>query len=238
MELFWTIALFLVPLSVAMNLYHTYKNRGKVKEYKEPTWLEKKPFYRYVKLVFFTRVRYREWTVIFQFSFWISVFLLVTWFIDLIARPAIPLNQLQFSEGIVESIQLNKKTSDKLILKSSDRKTHVFSTQLREDLKNRLLGQRIQVWYHTSFNVFAPYEDWIYQLYLHDKPLNERWKYNYEKDLREQKEAIIFMIKLIVVALGSIVMLWTFNRKELPIHRLTRMKLRKLEERRKIKWQW
>ena len=226
MEFFWTIVPFIAIALLALQAYKYHTDKNKKEEIIAPSWVEKQPLYKYIKLVFITRVIYRQWTVIFYLSLWITFLALFITLNIYISTPAIPLNKMQISEGKVQAIYLNKKSSDKLVLETENGNKKIFATSMNEQIKEKLLGEKIKVWYFNVYRIFH-FEDTIYQIYINNKPLNKHWNYSYKIHKENKKQMMHLIIKLLIGVLLSIFFLWFFNRKELPIHRLNRIKYKR-----------
>lgn len=220
METFWTIIPFITPLLIILIVYKRSKNKEKVQKI---SWLEKQSFYKYVKLVFFTRVKYRPWTMLLHFSFWISILLFYITINIYISTPAVPLTQMKVLEGNVREIYLNKKSSDILVLHISNGTEKMLATSMNKQERQSLLGKKIKIWYFNVYNMFH-FEDTIYQIYINNKPLNKHWAYSYAIHVENKKKMMSFIIRVLFIAFLSAFFLWFFNKQELPIHRFNRIK--------------
>ena len=223
METFWTLIPFVVVLLIAINLYETYKNRGKEKIQKL-SWIEGQSFFKYLKLVFVTRVNLRPWTAV----WYIPLFFATVLSLNLINNirhsiyPPLPLEKMQTQQGIIQSIIKRKKMDDLLVLKTN--------SGLREEYAYRLYGsadkyidQNVTIYYSRGFSSLFSIDNRIYQITTNDTKLILD-PYNYIWSLRANKNSWNFTQYCFFIAIFSLFMIWIPNRNELPIHRLNRMK--------------
>lgn len=231
MELFWKIIPFIIPLLIMIVAYQQYKNKGKeISTAKKPSWLERQPWYQYIKLVFYTRVFYRQWTAIWHVPLFFSI---VFGFGTLVSNltyliyPPLPLEKMQKQQGVIESVVIRKKMDDLLILRNSNGVQESYAYRLYGS-DNKYLDQNVTVFYSKGFSSLFSMDNIIYQIITNDThTILDPLPYDYERVLQLQRSFWKFTKYCFYVAIFSAFMIWIFNRKELPIHRLNRMKLHK-----------
>ena len=225
METILIIAPFALFYLIALQIYRT--NKTKTVKGKENTWLQKQKAYKYIKLIFFTRgLNNRKWTLLLYIP--LSLYLVIGLYELMIyySYPAIPPNKMKTIEGTVETISFNRSGPDTITLTKNDGTIKKVYSSIDKDIQSRLLGKHVQVWYASHFNVFYFY-DKVYQLYVDEKPFikyGREWVYSYEKHLKNKKIQFDDMLDTFAkIAVFSFI-IWFLNRKELPIHRLNRVK--------------
>jgi hypothetical protein len=225
MELFWMIIPFITPLLIIIVAYQQYKNKG-ISTYKKLSWLERQPLYQYIKSIFFTRVYYRQWTAIWHVPLFFSI---IFGFGTLIANltyviyPPLPLEKMQKQQGVIESIVIRKKMDDLLILRNSNGVQESYAYRLYGS-DNKYLEQNVTVFYTKGFSSLFSIDNIIYQV-TNNSTKEILDKYDYERVLQKHRSFWKFTKTCFYIAMFSAFMIWVFNRKELPIHRLNRMKL-------------
>lgn len=231
MDNFFSILPFLVPLLVLYTLYKQYKDKkaGIVQEKRKVSKLNKYGWFRYIKLVFGTRVMYRQstaiWFVPLGFSF---VFGMGTFYINLthLVYPPIPLEKMITEKGIIKSIVKRRKMDDLLILTTEDGKDKEFAFISWTGEEKTLLNQSVRVWYSKGMSSAYTVDNIIYELTRNGKTIR-KYPYDYEHRLGTQKSAWVFTKYCLYTTLFSLLMIWIGNRKELPVHRLGRIKVNK-----------
>ncbi len=231
MDNFFIIIPFLVPLWVLYTLYKQYKDKkeGKVKETKKVSKLNKYAWFRYIKLVFGTRVWYRQstaiWFVPLGFAF---VFGMGTFYINStrLIYPPLPLEKMITEKGIIKSIVLRKKMRDLLILTTEDGKDKKFGFASFAGEVDTLPNQSVKVWYARGMSSAYTVDNIIYEITKDGKTIR-KYPYDYEHRLETRKSFWSFAKYCLYIALFSLSMIWIGNRKELPIHRLGRIKFNK-----------
>lgn len=237
MELFWIILPFLIPLIIVAGMYRDYKNQDVIKVEK-PSWLEKQSFYQYIKLVFYTRPQhYRPSSLIWYYPMVICLFFGVGSFgihISEAIYPPSPLEKMQTQQGIIESITLRKKMADLLILRRYDGVREEYAYRTTHDRIPLCVDKNVTVYYSKGFSSLFSIDNQIYQIVTNDThTILDLFPYDYERALKFKKGAWTFTRYLFYIAAFSAFMLWRANYKELPIHRLNRMKLNKKDKGRK-----
>jgi hypothetical protein len=231
LEFFWKTIPFLVPILIMVIAYQQYKNRGnEISKDKKPSWLEQQQWYQYIKLVFFTRVFYRQWTAIWHVPLFFSI---IFGFGTLIANltyviyPPLPLEKMQKQQGVIESIVKRKKMDDLLILRTNDGVQKSYAYRLYGS-ESKYLNQNVTIFYTKGFSSLFSTDNVIYQVASNNtKEILD--KYDYERVFQNHRSFWKFTKTCFYIAMFSAFMIWIFNRKELPIHRLNRIKLHKIK---------
>jgi hypothetical protein len=211
MDNFFSILPFLVPLLVLYTLYKQYKDKkaGIVQEKRKVSKLNKYGWFRYIKLVFGTRVMYRQstaiWFVPLGFSF---VFGTVTLYINLthLIYPTLPLEEMTRENGKDKQFAFDSFAGEVDILPK--------------------LNQSVKVWYAKSMSSAYTVDNIIYEITKDGKTIRE-YPYDYEQRLEMDKSWWNFTKYCLYISLFSLLMIWIGNRKELPVHRLGRIKVNK-----------
>jgi hypothetical protein len=204
------------------------QDKEKVKEKKKVSKLNKYGWFRYIKLVFGTRVLYRQstaiWFVPLGFSF---LFGIVTFYINLthVIYPPLPLEEMSTEKGVIKSIVKRRKMDDLLTLTTKDGKERefAFNSSLGEDT---LVNQNVTVWYKKGMSSAFTVDNIIYEITRDGKTIRTN-PYDYEHRVGTQKSAWTFVKYCLYTTLFSLLMIWIGNRKELPVHRLGRIKFNK-----------
>lgn len=231
MELFWKILPFLIPLIIVAGMYRDYKNQDAVKIEKPPSWLQRQEWYQYIKLVFYTRPQhYRPSSLVWYYPMVICLFFGVGSFVVNIQNliyPPLPLEKMQTQQGIIESITLRKKMDDLLVLRRYDGVREEYAYRIYEPA-DKFIDKNVTVYYHRGFSSAFSIDNQIHQIITNDThTILDPLPYDYERYLRNGRGFWNFTKYLFYIAAFSAFMLWRANRKELPIHRLNRMKLNK-----------
>lgn len=231
MDSFFSILPFFVPLLVLYTLYKQYKDKkqGKVKEKKKVSKLNKYRWFRYIKLVFGTRVMYRQstaiWFVPLGFSF---VFGMGTFYIHLtrVIYPPLPLEKMITEKGTIKSIVKRRKMDDILILTTEDRKDKEFAFNSFPGEVDTLPNQSVTVWYKKGMSSAYTVNNVIEEITRDGKTIR-KYPYDYKRRLESRKSWWNFVKYCFYTTLFSLLMIWIGNRKELPVHRLGRIKVNK-----------
>ena len=225
MELFYTILPFIVPLLVLIQIYHNYKNRKKVKE-KKTSKFEQYKLYRYLKTIYVERGIVKFWSAIWYVPLLFgSVFGIVSIFGHFQDSffPPIPLEKMQTQTGTIESVQLRRNMDAILVLKNDQNKQAVYAIHTTQKEAKLLLHKKAKVWYTKGWSSGFTVENIIYEITNNEKSIRY-FPYNYEHHLEVDKEFLNFTLTLSYICLFSLFMIWVQNRKELPAHRLYRLK--------------
>lgn len=225
MELFYTILPFIVPLLVLIQIYHNYKNRNKVEE-KKTSKLEKYKLYRYLKTIYVERGIVKFWSAIWYvpllFCSVFGIIIIFTQFQQSIFSP-ISLEKMQTETGTIESIQLRKSMKDILVLKIGHNKQVVYAINSSQKEAKLLLHKKAKVWYTKGWSSVFSVENIIYDITINGKSIRE-YPYDYKRHLESNKDFLNFGLACIYIAFFSLFIIWIQNRKELPVHRLYRLK--------------
>jgi hypothetical protein len=95
--------------------------------------------------------------------------------------------------------------------------------------EDRLLLQRnkpVKIWYSRGFSSLFTIENRIYEVTIDGKSVL-KYPYDYKRYLEVEASFWNFTKYSFYLTLFSALMIWIPNRKELPIHRLNRMRLYK-----------
>lgn len=232
MELFWKTIPFITPLLIMVIAYKQYKNKDNdISANKKPSWLQRQSWYQYIKLVFYTRVFYRQWTAIWHVPLFFSVvFGFGTFLVNLtdVLYPPLPLAKMHTQQGIIESIIVRKKMDDLLLLRNSNGGQESYAYRLYGS-ENKYLDHNVTVYYTRGFSSLFSIDNIIYQI-IDNRTKEILDQYDYERVLQNHRSFWKFSRFCFYIAIFSAFMLWVFNRKELPIHRFNRMKLHKKGE--------
>lgn len=228
METFWKIIPFLIPLWIFVILIAKYRN-GVKEDVEKPSWFAQTNFFKYVKLVFVTRVNLRPWTAIWYVPLILSIFGSFTIGTVIMAAiyPPIPLEKMQTQEGTIKSIVERKKMDGLLVLEIKNNKEREFAIRnISEEEPISLQNKAVKVWYSRGFSSLYTIDDIIYEITVNGKSVRG-YPYNYKRSLEVDISTWNFTKYCFYTVLFSILMMWIPNRNELPIHRLNRMKLHK-----------
>lgn len=227
METLLSILPFVVLFLIGRNIYVKYKElKEKKKIEKSVSFFEKYQWYRYIKLVFGTRVLYRQstaiWYVPFGFAF---VFGGASLFVNLgtLVYPPLPLEKMQTETGTIESIHLRKSMKDILVLKIDQNKQVVYAINSSQKETKQLLHKKAKIWYHRGWSSGFSIDDIIYEITLDGKSIR-KYPYDYERYIETNILSWNFTKYCFYIVLFSALMIWIGNRKELPVHRLNRMR--------------
>ncbi len=231
MEMFFTLLPFIAIFLISRNIYEKYKEDKEKKIIIKPvSKLDKYWLYRHIKLVFFERVNLRQSTLVWRVFFGLGIITglatFYVYYINHIENQPIPIEKMKTKIGIVKSVNLNKKVSDTLILQISDGKNQAFSVSLDEERKKRILGQKVKIYYADGWNSAFTKDNMIYEILMNGRTINKK-KYNHTRRVKTNSSLFKFSINSFYFAFFSLFMMWILNRKELPIHRLNRMRLYK-----------
>ncbi|MBU0631801.1 hypothetical protein KKA17_04080 [bacterium] len=231
MEILLSILPFIVLFLIGRSIYVKYKELKERKKIQKPVSVfEKYQWSRYIKLVFGTRVWYRQstaiWYVPFGFAF---AFGGASLFVNLgsLVYPPLPLEKMQTKDGVIKSIVLRKKIDDLLILSTKDGIDEKFAIRnaSAQEAKS-LLNKEAKVWYHRGWSSGFTIDNIIYEITLDGKSIR-KYPYDYERYLETNMLSWNFTKYCFYIVLFSALMIWIPNRKELPIHRLNRIKFNK-----------
>ena len=228
MELFWKILPFLIPLWLLVVLIIKYRN-GVKEEVPKSSWLAQTKFVKYIALVFFTRVELRRWTGIFYLPLILGFFgsFAIGPIIQDKIYPPLPLEKMHTQEGLIKSITERKKMHDLLILEIKNNKYIEFGVfESRNQGLFLLLNKKVKVWYSRGFSSVYTTHDIIHEVTIEGKSVM-RHPYDYKRLLEVNRSFQNFAKYSFYLAIFSVLMIWIPNRKELPIHRLNRMRLYK-----------
>jgi len=226
METFWKIIPFLIPLWIFVILIVKYRN-GVKEETPRLSWLAQTKFVKYVILVFFKRVELRRWTGIWYLPLMLGFFgsfALGTVIEDAI-YPPMPLEKMHTQEGILKSIVKRRKMKDLLVLQINNQQEKEFAV-IRDNGLDLVLNKRVKVWYSRGFSSVITIEDIAHEVTVDGKSVRQ-YPYDYKRYLEGYASFAKFGKYSFYLALFSALMIWIPNRKELPIHRLNRMRLYK-----------
>jgi hypothetical protein len=216
------------PFLIILILYKKYKNSEK-EEVPKPSWFAQTNFFKYVKLVFVTRVNLRPWTAIWYVPLILSSLGSFTIGPVIMAAiyPPLPLEKMQTQEGIIQSIIDRKKMDGLLVLKTKNNEDKEFAIEnVSEEEPTALRNKEVKIWYSRGFSSLYTIDNIVYEITVNGKSIRE-YPYNYKRVLEVNKSFQNFAKYCFYTVLFSILMMWIPNRNELPIHRLNRMKLHK-----------
>jgi len=147
------------------------------------------------------------------------------WFIGMARGEPIKTEHMLYVNGYIQKAVIGKGKSAKDYIKllQDDGKEGVFVLQLDKKRKEMLesIKEKVTVLYRTEW-MFGIYND-LYVLKLNNNFIINDNKY-YQENIKKYKNIplkIWFWTKYMIFGLGWI---WLLNRKELPIHRLNRMR--------------
>jgi hypothetical protein len=226
MELFWKIIPFLILLWIFVILIIKYRN-GVKEEVLKPSWLVQTKFVKYIGLVFFIRPNLRPWTGIWYFPLLFG-FLGCFTIGDVITStiyPPLPIEKMHTQEGVIKSISKRKKMDDLLVLEINNNKNREFAVFRDYGLFSGL-NKKVKVWYSRGFSSIYTIDDIIYEVTINGKSIKKH-PYDYKRYLEGDASSWNFTKYSFYTVVFSLLMIWIPNRKELPIHRLNRMRLYK-----------
>ena len=169
MNNFFIIIPFLVPLMVMFTIYKQYKNkRNAVEDYeKRLAWFEKNKWLRYIKTIYIDRGVVKFWSAIWYVPLlFCSVFgvISILGYFQNSVFPPIPLKQMQTQTGKIISIQLRRKMSDLLILKTDKNETVTYSIRSSKKEVKRLFHKNVKIWYTKGWSSAFSIDNIIYQV--------------------------------------------------------------------------
>ncbi len=233
-ETLFTILPFLAIILISLNAYHRYKNRGKEQE---QIWTNKYSFTRDV-MTSLKRAKYRPWTFLF-FSPWFFglIFGIVTLFLNIegLVYPPLPLEKMQTKQGLIKSIVKNRKTRDLIIFQAKDKniEKYAYELALNERIGN-LVDKNVTIFYTKGFSSPYTISNIVYQINSTDTNKSiELHPYNYERSIQINKSFWKFTIWSFIIGFLSGFIIWYANRKELPVHKLNKIKMDAKEKERK-----
>jgi hypothetical protein len=226
MELYWNIVPFITPLILLVVAYKMYKNKknGIEEDENQSSWLERYSWYRYIKLVFVTRVRQRPWTVLlFLPLFLSSIFGFVTLINNLkrVAYPPVQLNQMQTKQGVVKNIILRKKMDDLLVFKTLEGTKEEYAFRTTKQDSKKYINKKVTIFFTPGWSSAFTIDQIIYEIREKNRIL---YPYNYQRHLEVNELFWKISYYSLGIAACLVFLLWLANRKELPIHRLNRIK--------------
>ena len=226
METFLTSLPFIAVLLIAINLYKTYKNRGKEISEKQ-TWLQKQRWYQYIKLVFFIRIKYHSYSAIFFIPMVFGIFFggasLLSNIETTMIYPHLPLDKMQIQHGVIESIFKRKKMDALLVLRTTNGTHEEYALNVTDSEIKMYLTKNVTIYYSRGFSSAFTIDNIIYQI-TDTVTKTVLRPYDYARSLEIDQSFWKFTKYSLLIGVFSAFMIWRFNRKELPIHRLNRMK--------------
>lgn len=231
METLFTILPFLAIILISLNAYYRYKNRGKEQE---QIWTDKYSFTRDI-MTAFKRAKYRPWTFLFYFPWFFGIvigFASLVGNIERLIYPPLPLEQMETKQGTIESIKERKKIDDLLVLKTNAKMIEEYSYREGWESKNNLIGKNVTIFYGKGFNSAFTIDNKVYQI-VDNNTHEVIKKYSYEGALKTNIDFWKFTIWSFVIGFLSGFIMWYANRKELPVHKLNKIKMDAKEKERK-----
>lgn len=214
--------------------YRKKRKENRVIYLPKDKWFQK----TYIWQVFFRRAFYRPVASSFPYVLFIlPSFIMMFWNYSLWSDGyPLKLEEMKKTSGIVTKVHQGRGKNSYDYIWVKDDKDHedeyrVYSFLNHEDAEFKQKVQdtkaKVTVWYEEREGVFVDYKV-AWQLTVNDKPVSLGNKihfvYNYERVLKHYKSALPNLILWIQYALVGWFWIWWLNKKELPIHRLNRMK--------------
>ncbi len=205
---------------------------------KDPWWKQ-----TYIWLVFFRRSRYRPIASTFPWLIFIAPAMIMV-FIYCMGLLGIAINgvaetleEMHQVSGIVTKVNRGKGKGsyDYIRLKedSGNEETYrlccFYYDEEAEEFKEKIQDTqtRVDIWYQDMW--FLESYKYLYEIKVNDKymTLNNkiRFKYDYEWSVQRDKNAFQNLLWWLNYSFFGWAWLWLLNRKELPIHRLTKQKM-------------
>lgn len=238
MDILFKALAILTPMFMIWSFYYRYKHQDDAPP--KPSWLEKQPFVQYFFLVFVERIRLRSASAFFFLPMFMGIFLGTLTLISCISNlvvPPIPLEQMSTKQGIIESITIHKKMMSSLLLRLPDGTKEEFAYYPVRPV-GHYLDQNVTVYYARGWSSGFTIDNCINQIEQSGTHLILH-AYDYERKLAFAKGKWTFTKYCFYTAAFSMLIIWLLNRKELPIHRLNRIKLnRKLEQQKAKEDKW
>jgi len=152
-------------------------------------------------------------------------FMIFFWFIALTDGEPIEIKNMPYVKGYIQKavIGRGKNAKDYIKLLQDDGKEEVYVLQLdkkrKEELEN--IKEKVTVWYRNEWFIGA--YNYLYALKLNNSfIINSDMRYQINLEMYKNiPSKICFWTKYMIFGFAWI---WLLNRKELPIHRLNRMR--------------
>jgi len=227
METLLIVLPFVAVYLTARVIYERYKikkNGGKIKVSKlRQYWLDS-----YLRLIFVERVNLRPSiiTVIFYIPLLFTIVfgpLSFLVYLQGFSYPDLPLKKMETMNGTIKSITLRRKMTDLLVLTAENGKDVSFSIRAYKDELKTLPNKEVKIWYQTGWSSVFSIDDIIKEITIKNKSIRP-YPYKYDGALNSREGLDTFIKYCFYIGLISGLIIWFPNRKELPIHRLNRMK--------------
>lgn len=201
---------------------------------KEPWWKQ-----TYIWIVFFRRSRYRPIASTFPWLIFILPAMLMVFIYSMglfgiaINGKAKKLEEMKHMLGIITKVHRGKESYIRLKEDNGNennyRVINFLSDEEVEEFKKKIQDTliRVDIWYQDEW--FLESYKYLYELKVNGEniTLNNkiRFKYDYEWFVQRDKNAFSNLLWWLNYSLFGWAWLWLLNRKELPIHRLTKQKM-------------
>ena len=228
MDNFFIIIPFLVPLMLMYIVYKQYKNkRNAVEEYeKRLAWFEKNRWLQYIKTIYIDRGVVRFWSAIWYVPLFFGTlgFISGLWItIENFILPPIPLKQMDYKDGVIQSIKLAKKTADSLVFQQDNGNELHFYIRTDKNEKTNLIGKPVRIYYALNRTSILTFGDIVYEVTENNKSIRAR-PYSYERAIKYNEGMNKFTLYSFFLMVIAAFMIWIQNRDEKPYHRLYRLK--------------
>lgn len=194
---------------------------------------DKEHYYKYKRLgdnsylfrVFIERIRYRPSVLFFYVIIFILLFPLNSLVTDYFFNKVSTLDEMYIKIGTINNLTRYKGISN-LHLKDSNGKEYMFYYNFSENDVPKLLNKEVKIYFQELYSMpFVTSSFIIEEIYLDEKYIEDYMEKGYKNSLIFKKKLPTIIGILIFIILINIFMVWKFNHKELPIHRLNRIKL-------------
>ena len=201
---------------------------------KEPWWKQ-----TYIWIVFFRRSRYRPIASTFPWLIFILPAMLMVFIYSMglfgiaINGKAKKLEEMKHMLGIITKVHRGKESYIRLKEDNGNennyRVINFLSDEEVEEFKKKIQDTliRVDIWYQDEW--FLESYKYLYELKVNGEniTLNNkiRFKYDYEWFVQRDKNAFSNLLWWLNYSLFGWAWLWLLNRKELPIHRLTKQEM-------------
>lgn len=228
MDNFFIIIPFLIPIILIFVAYRQFKNKKNVvAEYEERLkWFEKNKWLRYIKTIYIDRGVVKFWSAIWYVPLFFGTLgfisgLLIS--IENFILPPIPLKQMDYKDGVIQSIKLAKKTADSLVFQQDNGNKLHFYIRTDKNEKTNLIGKPVRIYYTINRTSILTFGDIVYEVIENNESIRAR-PYSYERAIKLNEGMNNFTLYSFFLMVIAALLIWIQNREEKPYHRLYRIK--------------
>ena len=226
MDSFFIIIPFLVPLWIMYIAYKQYQDKKAGRLKKGTSRFEKYGWYRYLRIIYVERGVVKFWSAIWYIpllfasvSFSAGLYLSILSYIF----PPLTLSEMNYENGVIQSISIQRKMADSLVLKKEDGNLSNFYIRAYKNEQQKLVNKPITIYYAFNRTSSISFGNIVYEVMVNKKSIRVT-PYNYDKEVQSAKRLITLANNSLIVMMLSAFMIWIQNRKEKPYHRLYRLK--------------